>query len=208
MKIISHRGFWLKSDQKNSIESFERAVVQGFGIETDIRDHEQRLVISHDPPRGSEVDLLDFMNLVSKMRAPLALNIKADGLASLLVNIMRSFTAVDWFVFDMSVPDMLLYAQQQIPFYTRLSEYESPPILLDEAKGVWVDSFNKNWVDISSLLDLSTKGKQVVIVSPELHKRDHLDFWHNLKAIADNPMISLCTDYPKEAESFFNETGT
>jgi nucleoside-diphosphate-sugar epimerase len=48
MNIISHRGFWLKDEEKNTIQAFERSFEFGFGTETDIRDYKGELVISYD----------------------------------------------------------------------------------------------------------------------------------------------------------------
>lgn len=38
MKILSHRGFWLKNSEKNKQEAFKRSFDANFGLETDIRD--------------------------------------------------------------------------------------------------------------------------------------------------------------------------
>ena len=46
MKIIAHRGFWIKDSEKNTVKAFERALENGFGIETDLRDYNQKIVAS------------------------------------------------------------------------------------------------------------------------------------------------------------------
>ena len=46
MKIISHRGFWKESKEKNSEAAFKRSFENGFGLETDIRDYNGDLVVS------------------------------------------------------------------------------------------------------------------------------------------------------------------
>ena len=53
MQIISHRGFWKSKNEQNTIISFQRSFENGFGIETDIRDLNGKLVISHDIPQNS-----------------------------------------------------------------------------------------------------------------------------------------------------------
>ena len=47
--ILAHRGLWQNVAAKNSISSIKLALVNGFGLETDIRDLDGELVISHDP---------------------------------------------------------------------------------------------------------------------------------------------------------------
>lgn len=54
MKILAHRGAWTDSREQNTPEAFRRSLISGFGIETDIRDLSEQLVISHNPaPEGS-----------------------------------------------------------------------------------------------------------------------------------------------------------
>ena len=36
MNIIAHRGYWKVSSEMNTRVAFERALINGFGIETDI----------------------------------------------------------------------------------------------------------------------------------------------------------------------------
>ena len=46
MKIIAHRGFWHKASKKNKLESFNNALANNFGIETDtplVRRNSMRL---------------------------------------------------------------------------------------------------------------------------------------------------------------------
>ena len=50
MQLIAHRGFWLDPKEKNTEIAFSRALSHGFGIETDFRDLNGQLVISHDIP--------------------------------------------------------------------------------------------------------------------------------------------------------------
>lgn len=48
MIVLSHRGYWKNSLEKNKFVAFERSFSMGFGTETDIRDFNGELVISHD----------------------------------------------------------------------------------------------------------------------------------------------------------------
>ena len=64
--ILAHRGFWTEPAEKNSREALERAFREGFGIETDIRDRNGALVVSHDPPVGD--GLMSFDELLPVIR--------------------------------------------------------------------------------------------------------------------------------------------
>ena len=81
MKILSHRGFWRKAAEKNKLVAFTHSFSLGFGTETDVRDFDGELVISHDIPNGEEMRFRDFLELAELSQCdeklPLALNINS-----------------------------------------------------------------------------------------------------------------------------------
>ena len=202
MIIISHRGFWKKPKEKNHRVAFERAIKLGFGIETDVRDCQGRLMISHDMPDGREMLLDDFLAMEGIRNVPLAINIKADGLVFRIKEIMQEKKIENWFVFDMSIPDMLSYLYNDVPTFTRVSDIEKEPILLDKSIGVWLDSFNDDWYFTSDIIKLLNKNKKVCIVSPELHGRNPNILWEMLLPLVGMPNLMLCTDYPRIAKQY------
>ncbi|WP_426110112.1 hypothetical protein [Massilia sp. PWRC2] len=109
MQILSHRGLWQQAAEKNTMAAFARSFALGFGTETDIRDSAGALVIAHDIPGGGEPALGSVLELMraSACSGPLALNIKADGLQAALSTTMAAYPEIDYFVFDMSVPETL-----------------------------------------------------------------------------------------------------
>lgn len=204
MKIISHRGFWGEAREKNSYEAFVYSFAAGFGTETDVRDFNGDLVISHDIPVGVEMGLIDFLSLLDGSDGlTIALNIKSDGLACRLANIMSGFPGVDWFVFDMSVPDQRAHISEGNPVFTRLSEVERLPVWVSESAGVWLDAFYGEWYDNDLIQALLNQGKRVCIVSPELHGRNPEGLWTQILEISNSPLLILCTDRPAEAMAFF-----
>lgn len=208
MKIIAHRGWWLNSSEKNSHKAFINALSNGFGIETDIRDLAGKLVIAHDCPSGNEMLFQDFLALCTNYpnASPHALNIKSDGLSSLVAKEVRESEIKDFFVFDMSIPDALNYLNANLPAYTRVSEYENPPSYLEYATGIWLDAFHSEWYDMS-LIKHYLENKAVAIVSPELHHRPHLSLWKEIKVaqLYNYQHLAICTDFPAEAKEFFND---
>ena len=208
MEIIAHRGFWNEHSPKNSEESFVQAWDNAFGIETDIRDFGDTLVISHDIPNATCMKLSDFFEkyCAYDTLTTLALNIKADGLQYLLRESLERYQIENYFVFDMSLPDTLTYRKLGLDFYTRQSEYEPHPYLYDEAKGVWLDEFSHHWISSNTIKSHIHKNKEVCIVSPELHGRSYEEEWKEYKMIEKEggcDKIKLCTDYPEQAGSFF-----
>jgi hypothetical protein len=207
LKIISHRGFWREISEKNTEIAFERSFVNGYGTETDLRDLSGSLVIAHDMPVGTEMEFDNFLNLFEDASddksLTLALNIKADGLALLVKNILDLHSSVDCFVFDMATPDMRSYLDLNIPVFTRMSEVEKDPIWLSQSTGVWLDSFESDWYSAELVEDLLNQNKRVCIVSPELHSRGHLALWKKIHSLRDCKQLILCTDYPDLANKFF-----
>jgi hypothetical protein len=203
MQIISHRGFWQIPSEKNTDIAFSRSFELGFGTETDVRDCMGELVISHDMPSREEMPLAKLLNLIGKDQLILAINIKADGLAKLLMETMKDYDRSNWFVFDMSIPDTREHLVVGNPVFARMSEVEQNPVWFDRVEGIWLDSFDSDWFDLKLVSDLLSQRKRVCVVSSELHKRDHHDLWTKLLPMAEEDQLILCTDFPRLAKEFF-----
>jgi len=207
--IISHRGFWKNEKEKNALIAFQHSLENGYGIETDLRDYGGEIVISHDIADENSMLFSDFMLLI--MNYPpvlLALNIKSDGLQQKVSADLRGYK--NYFVFDMSIPDALGYQKQGITNYTRFSDIEPLPALTIDADGVWLDNFGNNTLNVGTINEYVEQGKKIALVSPELHKFEYAGYWQEIKSYINmNPkhaeMISICTDFPEEAQGFFNE---
>ena len=171
------------------------------GAEIDVRDLDGDLVVSHDPPRAGALAFRDVLAAHSAHGHPgvLAINVKADGLVSLLAAALE--TTPRWFAFDMSVPDTLHYARTGLPFFTRQSEFELEPPLYDEAVGVWIDGFKSDWVNEPVVAKHRRAGKAVCLVSPELHGRSCDPAWGRWQtwSLRNDPEMSICTDLPERA---------
>ena len=206
MIILSHRGYWKTADEKNTETAFRRSFQLGFGTETDVRDHEGALVISHDPPTGGALSLERFLEIYKGEGdgLPLALNVKADGLQPALKEALTRFAVTNYFTFDMSLPDMLHYFSHGLAAFTRHSEYEPSPLCYEQSDGVWMDCFGSDWIDEPSVSAHLDAGKRVCIVSPDLHKRPHQAYWELLASwtVRADDRLMLCTDFPEEARAF------
>ena len=103
MEILCHRGWWTSRDEQNTQGAFERGLTAGFGCEVDVSDYRADLVVSHDPPMRRGLPLADVLALYRSLdaAAPLAINIKADGLHSSLAELLRRHKIESYFVFDM-----------------------------------------------------------------------------------------------------------
>lgn len=209
MIILSHRGYWKTPEEKNAPVAFERSFALGFGTETDFRDLYGQLVISHDPARQDALPAGAFFATYNKhaINCPLALNIKADGLQTLLAEALAEYRIENYFVFDMAIPDMLGYIKTGLRVFTRQSEYEPEPALYEESQGVWIDGFKSDWVDEVTIEKHLDNGKQVCLVSPDLHGRPYDAFWERLAKmpIATSSDLMICTDHPESARKIFHD---
>lgn len=209
MQIIAHRGDWTVPTEKNSRLALNQALLSGWGIETDIRDLNGELVISHDMALAGclslETVLLDYCSIGSD--SILALNIKSDGLANKLKILLHKYSINNYFCFDMSVPDTLSFINTNMVAAARLSEYETEGLLSDMAPVLWIDGFEDMVLDKVRLRQWLFSGKKVCLVSPELHAREPWSFWGELISLPEDLVthqnIMLCTDLPFRAEVYF-----
>ncbi len=210
MKILSHRGYWKTSEEKNTTLAFERSFSLGFGTETDVRDLAGDLVISHDMPRAGVLSASELFEIHTR-KGPsleLALNIKSDGLQIPLLSLLKKFDVQNYFLFDMAIPDALTCLRHGLKCFTRQSEYERDPVFYPQAEGVWIDGFHSEWWDETLIQRHLNMGKKVCIVSPDLHRRPHLPCWDNLAgwSICSHPALMLCTDLPEDAAELFQSS--
>ena len=205
MQIIAHRGYWKTSDEKNSLVALRRALEDGYGFETDIRDCAGKLLISHNPPKGDEATLDEVLRIYQETgsAAMLALNIKADGLQEILKPMLEKYGVKNYFFFDMSVCDTILYVEQQLKFASRSSEFEPYLPFYKDSDVVWVDYFDGRTNIADELYKYIADGKMPCIVSPELHGLPYEAMWQMLKENGFTN-IMLCTDVPDKAEQYFN----
>lgn len=202
-RILAHRGFWQSAEEKNSRQAFVRAFENGFGIETDIRDSDGDIVISHDMallPKSQQLSLDDVLSLYNQMdcHSTLALNIKSDGLMKPLAQKLKNHNITNYFLFDMSVPELVQYAKTDLTCFGRASEYENFADTQAICDGVWLDNFTGDFLQFEQLQAFMQSKIPCAVVSDELHGRAHLAFWKRLKDfnIMASEDVMICTDFP------------
>lgn len=211
VEILAHRGWWKRPAERNTLPALERAFAAGLGVETDVRDCSGELVISHDPPIHGTLLFRKLLEAYVHANQPgyLALNIKADGLQSMVQSMLREFAVENYFVFDMSVPDTLQWLTAGVRTLTRQSEFERVPVLYDRTAGVWLDGFESDWFTPELIENHLQAGKTVAVISPEIHGRDPQGVWKMLHAIAskrpsDAATLFICTDRVADARRYFH----
>lgn len=209
MKILAHRGYWNDRILSNSLDAIRAALEKGYGFESDIRDYQGQLVISHNMADAQSPDAETVFQMMHQYQDAqcFAINVKADDLKQPLMTLLKKYQLENYFTFDMSFPQMLEYRAAGLRYFTRQSEYEAEQLLYSDAAGVWVDGFEStDWITEELISNHQKNGKTVCLVSPDLHHREYLPFWEWLRQCAvDVDAVMLCTDYPDEARAFFSD---
>ena len=193
-RIFAHRGLWGISARQNSDEALQAAFSKRFAVETDLRIRDSRLSVmhNHDSP-VSKFEIADAL----QAGETIAINIKEDGIFNFLQPEKEFIFESGSFLFDGSIPEMRNVKNAGLPHALRISEFESE--IPWKSEFIWLDSFESDWWlnDKNTLRILSEE--RVIVVSPELHGRNHMQVWEVISKIMreTNPQVSICTDFPE-----------
>ena len=181
MIIIKHR--------VNSIKEINPK----FGLEIDISEYNNKLVLAHDHPNEQSVKLEDFITYAPK-NSFLAINIKSVGIEAELKIILSRSKITNYFTFDWPISSLHKAISHDLNCAFRLSEYEKD--IIPNCSWVWLDSFNEIWYDVDFLISLKKYRIKLAIVSPELHNRkSDID---KVKDIVNAVKVdAICTDMPE-----------
>lgn len=160
--IIRHRINTLKLLDEVSSE---------FGIEFDIREGINGIVVAHDPWSES-MAFEDFLKNVH--HAFYIVNVKSEGIEYEALRLLKKYNIENFFFLDCSFPMIVRLSKTgERRFAIRVSEYESIETALamkEFVDWIWLDSFislpSKNVCSI-----LKNSGFKLCLVSPELQGR-------------------------------------
>lgn len=205
MNILAHRGAWKQVEDKNSLTAIQKGLEIFNGVEIDVRDFNGQLVVSHDLPSGSSLTFETYLRLNEASNKLWAINIKCDGLAEALSLLLKKYNIKRYFCFDMSIPETIRYSTVGLSFFTGVNDYLKPSRLNALGSGIWLDSFDSCWYTEEQLLTLVRTYRNVCIVSEDLHGRSNIAQWKLIKnsELWKSEAVSLCTDCPYEAMSYF-----
>lgn len=161
MKYIAHR--------INTLAELHE-VPSEFGVEIDIRDYSNKIVLSHDPFIGG-VSLETYLD--DYKHSFLILNIKSAGLEEEVISLLEKKGIKDYFFLDSSMSSVVqVNKNKRVNFAGRLSEFESVASLK-----LARELFSWAWVDCFTKLTLSEKdyealhnelGIRICLTSPDL----------------------------------------
>ena len=143
-----------------------------YGVELDLRDSGDKLILNHDP-FGSGEEFSSYLKGYG--HALLILNIKSERIEWRALDLLRERGIRDYFFLDSSFPMIHQLAEKgENNLALRYSEFEGLDTVLamkGRAKWVWVDCFTRLPLDRKSHAALKDAGFKLCLVSPELQGR-------------------------------------
>jgi len=160
MEYIAHR--------INTIEEL-KTIPTKYGVELDLRDFGDRLILQHDPFTDGE-DFEEYLKYYN--HGTMILNIKSERIEHKVLELVKKYNIKKYFFLDSSFPMIYLLSnddEQNIAL--RFSEFEGIDTILnmkDKVKWVWVDCFSKLPITKENYKFLKEQGFKFCLVSPEL----------------------------------------
>lgn len=167
-----------------------------YGVELDLRDRGERLIVQHDPFADGE----DFADYLREYRHGLMiLNVKSERIEPRVLEQVRTHNVRDYFFLDCSFPMIrYLVAKGEHRIAVRFSEFEpieSALALAGQVDWAWIDCFTKMPLDAASYARLKQHFK-LCGVSPELQGRPVDTIADYARQLAPFPLDAICTKRP------------
>ena len=170
MLIIKHR--------VNSLESLV-SLSSDFGVEVDLHFNDSSICVGHDP---FDLDTTFDDYLDNFHHRFLAVNIKEEGIESMVFDSLKKHRIDQFFLFDLSFPSLMRIVRTgERRMALRMSDFErieNVAHFQDKVDWIWLDTFQTTNHLSDSFFNILANF-QICVVSPELHvDRDEV---HSIK---------------------------
>ncbi len=160
MEYIAHR--------VNTIEELKK-IPSKYGVELDLRDYGDRLVLQHDPFKDGE-DFEEYLKHYN--HGTMILNIKSERIEHKVLELIKKYNIKKYFFLDSSFPMIYLLSKSgEKNIALRFSEFEGIDTIVnmkDKVKWIWVDCFTKLPITKENYKLLKDSDFKFCLVSPEL----------------------------------------
>ena len=160
MEYIAHR--------INTIKELKE-IPKEYGIEIDLRDYGDKIILQHDPFKDGE-DFEEFLKNYD--HGTIILNIKSENIEHKVLGILKKHNIEKYFFLDSSFPMIYhLSKSDEKNIALRFSEFEGIDTILKmtgKIKWVWIDCFTKLPINSENYKLLKENGFKICLVSPEL----------------------------------------
>tara|TARA_Y100000741_G_scaffold115636_1_gene86796 strand:- start:353 stop:940 length:588 start_codon:yes stop_codon:yes gene_type:complete len=162
MKVIIHR-------VNNSSKLL--SIPKKYGVEIDVRDYKNKLILNHDPFKKGEY-LEKFLK--NYCHDTLIVNVKSEFIEFEILKLLSKYKIKNYFFLDSSYPAIINLSKKNKKIAIRVSDYESFENVYKikpSCKWIWLEIFKK--IDLKKRdLDFIRKNKiKICLVSPELHNK-------------------------------------
>jgi hypothetical protein len=169
-----------------------------YGVEIDLRDYGERLVLQHDPFTDGE-DFEEYLQHYN--HGTMILNIKSERIEHRVLVMLKKYNIKKYFFLDSSFPMIQLLSNAgEKNIALRLSEFEGLDTISnmkEKVNWIWVDCFTKYPLTEKKINYLKDIGFKICIVSPELQGHDIETFIKKeLKLIRTIKFDAVCTKKP------------
>lgn len=152
----------------NTIEELKTIPLE-WGVEIDLRDHNDDIVLQHDPYISNAIRFEDWLKEYN--HSLIILNIKSEGIEYRILELLKKYNITSYFFLDSSIPMIIkLLSKGETNIAIRYSEYE-PVEFIDKFRGkckwLWVDCFT-GYPELNKNI---TNGFNICLVSPPLQGR-------------------------------------
>lgn len=183
----------------NTLEQLEKLTPE-LGCEIDLRSNPSNcsLYLAHDPfTDGVSFESWLARFALKKMRGPLILNTKEDGLEGKLTELLKKYGVTNYFFLDTTLPTLnRLSRDGEKNLALRLSSLEPSTAFsqfVGSVKWLWVDCFQGEPLPVEMVSAWTAKFK-ICLVSPELQGRpeNEISRFLALARLSD----AICTKHP------------
>lgn len=185
MEIIVHR---INNSKKL------RKIPKNYGVEIDVRDYKENLILNHDPFKNGE-KLENFLKVYK--HGTLIINVKSEFIENRIIRLLKRYKIKKYFFLDSSYPVIFNFIKKRFKdFAIRISDYESMGNafkIYPRFKWIWLEIFNELDLNKKEILFLKKKEIKVCLVSPELHNKNNYNKVKNWIKRKKIKISAVCT---------------
>ncbi len=183
-----------------------------WGIEIDVRYHENEIVLHHDPYNHHlfGCERLESLLKVWTNQGTIILNLKSEGLEKDCIKLMAKYKIKNWFFLDMSMPYFVKFSDyaknRELSNFSpenlavRFSDKEPIDYALafsKKARWVWVDHFDKFPLNQQTYSKLLRAEFNICLVSPELQTQSNIKIDEIKSKCQGLNIQAVCTKLPE-----------
>ncbi len=186
MEYIAHR--------INTIEELKQTPKE-YGVELDLRDFGERLILQHDPFKDGE-NFEEYLKHYD--HGTMILNIKSERIEHKVLELIQKYNIKKYFFLDSSFPMIYLLSKSgEKNIALRFSEFEGIDTILNmkgKVEWIWVDCFTKLPITSQNYKLLKEHGFKFCLVSPELQaQNEKLDSYKQYLQDESIAFDAICT---------------